>query len=352
MAAPRPRLSIVVINYNYAHFLPRSLSSALGQDVPGVEVIVVDDVSTDNSREVIAGFGDRVTAVLHPENRGHGGGMNSGFAAARGELVMFLDADDFLHPQAARRILDHQADGVAQYQHRLDLVDAGGTKIDVFPPWEVAWDDGDVRETVLSSGRYATTVTSGLAFSRKALEQILPMPEASFRQAGDGYLVTVAPLYGSVASIDEVLGAYRQHGGNHSQFAGAVAQRARWRAAQDQMRYDALRDHAGRLGLAFDPKLWRRDLYHLEERMASLLLDPKQHPYAGDRRADLARCGMAACDSMGVSARRRLTMKLWWLTMGFGPPPVARAAVSWKLQVATRPRFVRLIAKGFRRATS
>ena len=64
------------------------------------------------------------------------------------------------------------------------------------------------RPSPALDGRYEGTVTSGNAFSRYALNAILPMPEGRFRQGGDGYLCTLAPLFGSVRSIEERLGAY------------------------------------------------------------------------------------------------------------------------------------------------
>ena len=70
----QPRLSIVIVNYNYAAFVGEALESALGQDqiggIAGVEVIVVDDASTDGSRAVIDGYADRVTAIHRSVNGG------------------------------------------------------------------------------------------------------------------------------------------------------------------------------------------------------------------------------------------------------------------------------------------
>lgn len=347
-----PLASIVILNYNYARFLGRSIESALAQDWPAVEVIVVDDCSTDHSREVIAGYGGRVTPVLREWNCGHGAGMNAGFAASRGEIVLFLDSDDYLYPHAVRRIMESRAPGVAQYQARLDLVDADGRVIDAYPPREVGWEDGDVTEALLTRGRYATTVTSGLAFSRDVLEAVMPMDPEAFRQGGDGYLVSVAPLYGAVRSLDEALGAYRQHGGNHSQFATAIAQRARWRMHHDRMRRLALEAHALRRGLTVRPQMWRNDPMHLEERAASLVLEPKDHPEPGDRRGSIAWSALAACRSLPVSRRRRLLTMLWWCVVGYAPAPLARLAVRWKLQASTRPALVRRLAKALRRAAA
>ena len=100
-------------------------------------------------------------------------------------------------------------------QFRLHLVDCGGRQIDVLPPPEVKFDDGDVVPILLSRGRYESTVTSGNAFARGTLSSILPVPEKEFRISADGYLVTIAPLCGRVVSIDEPLGAYVVHGTNY-----------------------------------------------------------------------------------------------------------------------------------------
>ncbi len=238
----RPSVSIIITNFNYADFLPRSVGSALTQDYDGsVEVLVVDDKSTDNSADVIAAFGDRIRAVMKPENGGHGAAFNSGFAASSGDLVFFLDADDYLYPTAVSTVIASMQPDAAQYQYRLDLVDGAGVKLDIHPPAELRMEDGDVRPQLCTRGRFATTVTSGLAFPRWSLEKVMPMPPDDFRQGGDGFLVTVVPLYGRVVTVPGLLGAYCQHGGNHSQFTLAVAKRARWRLFHDEMRYKALR---------------------------------------------------------------------------------------------------------------
>ena len=86
-------VSIVVNNYNYGGVSPVRIRSALEQRGAEIEVIVVDDGSTDSSREMIARFADRVRPV-YQQNLGQKGAFNSGFAAANGDIVMFLDADD------------------------------------------------------------------------------------------------------------------------------------------------------------------------------------------------------------------------------------------------------------------
>jgi len=345
-----PLLSVIIINYNYAPFLTRCIDSALAQEWLDKEVLVVDDCSTDRSRDVIGSYGNKVIPVLQSRNRGHGAGMNAGFRHSRGDIVIFLDADDCLYPMAMRRIVENRIPDAAQYQYRLDLLGPDGKITDTYPPKEFSWDDGDVTEALLTRGRYATTVTSGLAFSRSALNAIMPMDEDAFRMGGDGYLVTVAPFYGPVVTINEILGAYHQHGANHSQFASDMGKRVRWRIDHDVKRYEALTRHAQRHGKNPRPDLWRHDPFHLEGRMASLLLSPKEHPDASDTRQTIARCGLAACRTLPMSRRRRGVMRLTWWIAGWGPLPLARSALRWKLQAESRPAIVKRLAKLLRAA--
>ena len=69
---PAPLVSIIIDNFNYERYLPQSIDSALAQTYARVEVIVVDDVSTDRSRAVMAAYADRIIRVLQAENRGQG----------------------------------------------------------------------------------------------------------------------------------------------------------------------------------------------------------------------------------------------------------------------------------------
>jgi hypothetical protein len=346
-----PLVSIIVINYNYAHFLHRSIGSALSQTHPAVEVVVVDDASTDGSAEVIRGYGTAVTPVLRPVNRGHGAGFNAGFAVCRGDIVIFLDADDYLDADAAAAVAAAWAPDIAKVQYRLHLVDAGGSVVDVYPPREIAFDSGDVVPLLLRSGRYQTTVTSGNAFARRALAAVMPMPEDDFRQGADGYLVTLAPLFGRVVSLDTPLGAYCQHGGNHAAGVGdGLAARSRWRLQHDRHRYAALARAAAALGLTPRPDPGLSDSVHLEERLASLRLAPDRHPYPDDSRFALACHGLRASAHARLSWRRRIILGGFFLCAGLLPDRFARLTLSWKLVRHSRPRTIDRLIHHLRRA--
>lgn len=99
-----PLVSILIPCYNAGRFVGEAIESALGQTHPHVEVIVIDDGSTDNSREVIASFGNRIQYDLGP-NRGACAARNRALTLSRGKFIQFLDADDRLMPEKIERQL-------------------------------------------------------------------------------------------------------------------------------------------------------------------------------------------------------------------------------------------------------
>jgi glycosyltransferase involved in cell wall biosynthesis len=111
-------VSIIVLNYNYGRFLSAAIDSALNQDHPLCEVIVVDDGSTDDSRAVISRYGDRIRSVLGEANNGQVSALNRAWPLARHPILIFLDADDLLFPHAAARSLTYARDGCGKRQER------------------------------------------------------------------------------------------------------------------------------------------------------------------------------------------------------------------------------------------
>lgn len=97
MSNQSPTVSIVIPNYNHAQFLGDAINSVLDQTYTDFEIIVVDDGSKDNSREVIEQFGDKVRAI-YQQNRGLSAARNTGIQAAKGSLIGVLDADDMYEP--------------------------------------------------------------------------------------------------------------------------------------------------------------------------------------------------------------------------------------------------------------
>lgn len=210
--------SIVIANYNYGRFLGEAIDSALAQTYAPLEVIVVDDGSTDESREVIAGYGERVRAILKA-NGGQASAWNAGFSVSRGEVVLFLDSDDVLMPRALERAMPLFEDPrVAKVHWPLAVIDqAGRSSGRLVPPLPVS--QGELRDYVVASGPgghpgHVWPPSSGNAWARWFLEHVMPASERLFRVSPDAYLAALAPIFGSIAAVAERQGCYRLHGGN------------------------------------------------------------------------------------------------------------------------------------------
>jgi glycosyltransferase involved in cell wall biosynthesis len=130
------RVSAVVPAYNRADYLGEALDSALAQDFDGLEVVVVDDGSTDATPEVLRRYGDRIR-VHRQENAGQSAAINRGVELARGEFVAFLDSDDAWLPGKLRRqvpMLDADP-GAALLYAGVEMMDASSRTIpDPRPP--------------------------------------------------------------------------------------------------------------------------------------------------------------------------------------------------------------------------
>jgi glycosyl transferase family 2 len=253
-----PLASIIISSYNYARFLGEAIESALGQTWSHTEVVVVDDGSTDCSRDLIGGYGDRVISVLK-ENGGMASTQNAGFAACRGAVVLFLDADDLLLPTAVESAVELFADDrVVRVQWRMwEVAAEGRTTGRVVPANAPA--EGDLRDLLIREGPDACVgpPTSGNAWSRAFLGQVLPIPEHSFRQHSDTYLMTLAPLHGTFRSVPAPQGCYRVHGEND--FAcRPVDEKNRRNLEMYDRRCLILSEYMGRLGIAADPERWKQ----------------------------------------------------------------------------------------------
>jgi glycosyltransferase involved in cell wall biosynthesis len=173
-----PLVSIIIDNYNYGRFIQDAIESTLNQTYPNIEVIVVDDGSTDSSREIISRYASagRVKAVLK-ENGGLASAMNAGFEVSSGDLVVFLDSDDVLKPEAIEDAVRAWHPGVSKVQWRLEAIDGEGNSMGLFfPPLNAHLLNGNVRQIVKRWFYFGASPQSGNMYSRDFLEVAMPLP--------------------------------------------------------------------------------------------------------------------------------------------------------------------------------
>jgi hypothetical protein len=349
MSAADLAVDIVIDNYNYARFLPDAIESALAQTHEKVTVTVVDDGSSDGSQQVLDEYEGRVAVVLK-ENGGQASALNAGAALCGGDVVIFLDADDTLHPEAAAEVAGAFAADreVVKVQFRTAVIDAEGNATGAIKPApHLPMPSGDLREAELASPYdLVWMATSANAFCADALRRILPIPEDRFRTCADWYLVHMAALIGPVVSLDSVAGSYRVHGANNYEPQAAELDLGHIRETigfADSVS-PLLLGLAGELGLPRPARIL--SIADLANRMISLRLEPDRHPDPGER------AGRLLADAVGAARRRanasaamKLIFVAWFAAMAAAPRPLARRLAIWFLYPQQRPALNRLLGR-------
>jgi glycosyltransferase involved in cell wall biosynthesis len=208
-----PLVSVLITAHNYGRFIEEAIESVLSQDYPGdrMEVVIVDDGSTDDTAERIRKYGTKVRYFYKP-NGGQASALNFGISKARGEIVALLDADDLFLPGKLTRIVDafQQDPALGMVYHRLLewYVQTGERRERSFSPIS-----GDIHKVPDRFASYFAEPASCTSFRRSALNPLLPIPE-EIRMLGDCYLVTLIPFLAPILAIPESLTLYRIHGRN------------------------------------------------------------------------------------------------------------------------------------------
>lgn len=135
-----PDVTFVIAAYNSAETIGRAIESALAQTGVTVEVVVADDASSDNTKDIVSGIADqRVRLVSLPQNRGPGAARNAGLDDARGRWIAILDSDDTVKPDRLARLVARAEKGRAQIAvDNLDVVTADGSRQRMFSEPELA----------------------------------------------------------------------------------------------------------------------------------------------------------------------------------------------------------------------
>ena len=214
----RPKVSVLISNYNYAEYIAQAIDSVLEQTYQNFELIICDDGSTDNSREVISGYclRDPRISLITQENWGQASGFNAAFAASNGDLICFFDSDDIFRPAKLACMVEahQQAPTAGLGVHRIQRVNKQRRPQGVWPlgsTLPLGW-RGD--QMLLDGGVLGyMPPTAGLSLHRSVAERIFPLPE-SFRIGADQVILRFAPLLTSIVRRQEILAEYRLHGAN------------------------------------------------------------------------------------------------------------------------------------------
>jgi len=267
---------VVIPSFNHVRFIAEALRSVLSGPFEDLEVILVDDGSTDDTLDVVDGFRrDRRLSVHTQENQGAHAALNRGVSLARGDLIFILNSDDAFEPERIPCLVElFEADPeLAVAASWLHVVDEGGASLGIkrgaanMPPWPPPRrgprlsDLGDPHLALLEQNWVATT--SNVAFRRDLFEdnglRFLPL-----RYAHDWDFLLSACACGRIAMVEQPLVRYRVHGDNtilegqrQDQGQGMMRFEILWVLARHALRTLATQEAQGRDGADLRQRLWR-----------------------------------------------------------------------------------------------
>lgn len=209
-----PQVSVIIPAYNCERYVAQAVESVLQQTYPNIEIIVIDDGSKDNTRDVLEPYFDRIRYV-YQDNQGVATARNHGIALAQGELIAFLDADDyFIAPEkTANQVAcfqDHPSIGIVN--SGFCLVDEHGHPIRDVEPWQYA-PELDVETWLLKK----PVLPSAMMFRKEWLDQVGGF-DSRFAFGEDSHLLLRLVTSGCEARwLRQITVAYRQHRNNATQ---------------------------------------------------------------------------------------------------------------------------------------
>lgn len=214
-----PKVSVIIPNYNYSQYLGEAIDSVLVQTVSDTEIIVVDDGSTDGSKEVLESYGERITAVFQ-QNQGVSAARNHGVSLSKGEFVAFLDADDAWLPAKIERLLALFSD-----DPEIGLAHGGVVEIDGNGNELIEKIDGREGSVSLDLLRFEGPVIlgggSGLMVPRRVFDEVDGFDTRLSTSADWDLFYQISRRY-RVGFVPEVLLKYRVHASNMHRNIGAM----------------------------------------------------------------------------------------------------------------------------------
>ena len=203
-------VSVIIPCFNVEKWVGEAIDSCLKQTYPHIEIIVIDDCSTDKSVEIIKSYGDKIIWESLPENKGGCYARNRGFALSKGEYIQFLDADDFILPDKIERQINfleetgadaiygdwrfqgHQSNGVIF----LEQIEKPGEQADILESLIINW----------------WTAVASLLYRRTAVEKSGGWDEDFLAAQDRDFLISVVMAGAKVVYQPGCYSIYRRYG--------------------------------------------------------------------------------------------------------------------------------------------
>jgi glycosyltransferase involved in cell wall biosynthesis len=201
-------VSVIVCNHNYSRYLRSAIDSIINQTYKNIELIVVDDGSSDDSVELIKSYENNFIKIFK-QNEGQCSAYNAGYSVAKGEYICFLDSDDYYDKEAIEECVKKINVNDAKVHFKMGFVDDDGNALNGSTPYFLA--SGSVGIGLQKYGLlYSSAPGSGNFYKKKAIDYLFPLPKRNDDLHGaDFYTIYGSAINGSVSSIDKILGFYR-----------------------------------------------------------------------------------------------------------------------------------------------
>jgi glycosyltransferase involved in cell wall biosynthesis len=325
-----PSVALIVLSYNYGRYVAQAIESALGQTLSYDQIIVVDDGSTDDSREVLERYRDRVELLFKP-NGGQLSAALHALDAVRCEYVHFLDSDDYVVPDARQLIAQELAgpSRPAKLQFRLRCVNASGSLDSVVPAYPAFYDNALQLRDAQLLGMSICPPTSGNVFRVDSL-RALPRAALDGRDYIDG-TPNMAMLYcGEVHTVRTVIANYRIHGANNGLAHAPTVQVFEKELERQHRRWRELEQLFP--GIAVPRQ--GSTLFELEAANMIAALSGRSHV-----RKSLAYAGRLARSGMPI--RHKLILGPWMLALAMAPGPLKESMIKARRSALNRNKLTR-----------
>ncbi|MDQ3652577.1 MAG: glycosyltransferase [Acidobacteriota bacterium] len=210
----RPAISVVIPTFNRATLALQTVQSVFAQTFSHYEVIVVDDGSTDNTKEMLASFGGATNFRYHYQpNSGRSSARNQGFTLAQGDFILFLDSDDLLFPDAlAQLYAAAQSSAAGMIVGQVQFANEQLEKLWLLKPSQVTCREGGLTYPSLITGRYF--LLPGAVLLRRECLQKVGGFDRTLEPCEDYDFYLRVALACELTCIEGKVLLYRMHGGN------------------------------------------------------------------------------------------------------------------------------------------
>ena len=200
------KVSIIIPCYNCEKYIIKTLESAVSQDYTNIEIIVINDGSTDNCSSVVKTIKDDRVHLIEQENQGVSFSRNKGLALAKGEFIVFLDADDLLHPSfLEKRVFSLSKSTAIACASSVVLVDKSGEKIEENKNYFAA----NESSQILEFKNEIITCPSSYLFKTESLKKHKIKFNKNLQSSADKFFLLEVLKHGEIELINESPMYYR-----------------------------------------------------------------------------------------------------------------------------------------------